>query len=169
MFKDKNEFKKVFNEHYNMLCNYAFSFLNNHDLSEDAVQEVFVNIWQNREKINMDVEIVPYLFKSVKNKALEILRKHESEINKLQALSQYRKSIDNYKSTTDYQTYILLEKLNKSVRQLPDKCRDIFVLSKVNGLTYSEIADLKNVSKKTVENHIANALKFLRKKLQENK
>ena len=167
MFKDKDEFKNVFNDNYNALCNYAFSYLNNHQLSEDAVQEVFVHIWQNRSKLNEDIDIIPYLFTSVKNKALEIIRKHDSEINKIQALSDHRKSIENDHNQTEFRKYIMLEKLNNSIRQLPDKCRDIFVLSKVNGLTYSEIADLRNISKKTVENHISNALKFLRNKLRE--
>lgn len=165
MFKDKDEFKIVFDNNYNALCNYAFSYLNNHDLSEDAVQDVFVHIWQNRDNLKKDIEIVPYLFTSVKNKALEILRKHESEINKIQGLSDHNMALNENDSNLDYKKYMLLEKLNNSIRQLPDKCRDIFVLSKVNGLTYSEIADLRNLSKKTVENHISNALKILRNKL----
>jgi RNA polymerase sigma-70 factor (ECF subfamily) len=166
MFKDKDEFKIVFNNNYNALCNYAFSYLNNHELSEDAVQEVFVHIWQNRDHLTKEVDIVPYLFTSVKHKALEIIRKHDLEINKMRALSDYKKSNESEDSNLDHKKFLMLESLNNSIRQLPDKCRDIFVLSKVNGLTYSEIADLRNLSKKTVENHISNALKILRNKLR---
>ena len=169
MFKDKDEFKIVFDNNYNALCNYAFSYLNNHALSEDAVQNVFVHIWQNRAKLKGDIEIVPYLFTSVKHKSLEIIRKHESEVNKIQALSDHKRANDSNDSNLDYKKFIQLEKLNNSIRQLPDKCRDIFVLSKVNGLTYDEIADLRKLSKKTVENHISNALKFLRNKLHVKK
>ena len=164
MFKDKEEFKIVFSEHYNMLCNYAFSFLKNHNVSEDAVQDVFVHLWMKRNEIN-GVDLGPYLFTSVKNKCLEMIRKRKVEQQNLQSIHQDTSLHNTDIKDLEYEKYLRIERLNKSIRQLPDKCRDIFVLSKVNGLTYAEIAELKNITKKTVENHIANAIKMLRKSL----
>lgn len=162
----KETFKALFEAHYNLLCNYAFSFLNNHQLSEDAVQDVFLSIWNNKEKIDFEQNITAYLFTAVKNKALETIRKHKNDIQKLHALSSIK---ENAKTSVDQgviDSYLLKERLNKSIRQLPSKCQDIFVLSKIDGLTYDEIAELRHISKKTVENHISKALKLLRKTLR---
>lgn len=162
----KASFRALFEEHYNVLCNYAFSFLNNHQLSEDVVQEVFLNIWNNKEKIDFEQNIIAYLFSAVKNKSLETIRKHKNEIQKINAFQSTAKKIDPAVKSDLIEAYLLKEKLNKSIRQLPSKCQDIFVLSKLEGLTYDEIAELRQISKKTVENHISKALKILRKTLR---
>ena len=162
----KESFKALFKEHYNVLCNYAFSFLNNHQLAEDAVQDVFLKIWTKKESIDLDQNIRSYLFSAVKNKSLEIIRKHKHEIQKIHNMPTKEVKIDSLVQPSVIDNYLLKERLNKSIRQLPAKCQDIFVLSKIEGLTYDEIAELRNISKKTVENHISKALKILRKTLR---
>lgn len=91
-------------------------------------------------------------------RASNTYEKHKQESIK-QTLSN--EIIEN---TTD--SYLKLERLNSSLRHLPPKCRNVFVLHKFKGLTYSEIADVENVSVKTVENHMLKALKILRSHLK---
>lgn len=161
----KKIFEQVFNKHYNALCNYAYSYLNNHDTAEDAVQEVFLHLWRKRDALPQLSEITPYLFKSVRNKALEIIRKSNNESLKLMNMAQEKDEAINSDTEENSKKYMQMERLNNLIRQLPPKCRDIFVLSKIEGLTYDEIAELKKISKKTVENHMVNAFKNLRKSI----
>lgn len=161
-YKSKESFKLLFKTFYNPLCNFAFSFLKDKALSEDAVQEVFTKLWDRKDQYDID-SIKSYLFQSTKHKAIEILRKNQNL--KLYQQELARLDADKYNIEDESDKFMLKEKLFDSIRQLPPKCREIFVLSKVNGLTYSEIADELQISKKTVENQIGIALRLLRTKL----
>ncbi|WP_235298383.1 RNA polymerase sigma-70 factor [Portibacter marinus] len=163
LFQSKEEYKQVFEEYYNPLCNFAYKYVNNSDTAEDVVQEVFVQMWQKREKIKLTSGIKSYLFQSTRNKAIELIRR-----NKLQAAyvdEEIQKAETTYELEDESENYLLKEQLFKSIRQLPPKCQKIFVLSKMNGLTYGEIAEELDLSVKTVENQIGRGLKLLREKL----
>lgn len=163
IFESKEEYRKVFEEYYNPLCNFAYKYVNSSDTAEDVVQEVFVQIWQKRASIELTSGIKSYLFQSTRNKAIELIRR-----KKLQAAyvdEEIHKGETSYELEEEADDYMLKEQLNKSIRQLPPKCQKIFVLSKFNGLTYSEIAEELNLSVKTVENQIGRGLKLLREML----
>lgn len=130
------------------------------DLAEDIVQEVFVSLWQKREQIKLTTSIKNYLFQSTRNKAIEIIRRNKLESEYVS--EELNKNENSYEIEVEANNYMLKEKLNRSIRQLPPKCREIFVLSKMNGLTYGEIAEELNLSVKTVENQIGRGLKLLR-------
>lgn len=152
----------LFKEFYNPLCNYAYTILRDKSLAEDAVQDVFTKFWDEKESFKID-SIKNYLFQSTKHKAIEVLRRNKH-------LDHYRNQISSLESQSlnpddESDKYMLKEKLFDSIRQLPPKCRQIFVMSKINGLTYAEIADELQLSKKTVENQIGIALRLLRIKL----
>ena len=161
-FKQKESYKLLFREFYNPLCNYAFSILKDRSLSEDTVQDVFTKLWDKKDQLEID-SVKSYLFKSTKNKAIEKLRqqKRSSEHNETIRSTTYVN--ETHEDQAD--KYLLKEKLFNSIRQLPPKCQEIFVLSKMNGLTYSEIADDLQLSVKTVENQIGRALRLLRTKM----
>lgn len=160
--KLKESFKLLFREFYNPLCNYAYTILKDRSLSEDTVQEVFAKMWDKREQLDID-SIKSYLFQSTKNKAIEMLRQQK----RMTKHNEQLQTVENIDHSIEDQAdkYLLKEKLFNSIRQLPPKCQEIFVLSKVNGLTYSEIADDLQISKKTVENQIGRALRLLRTKM----
>jgi RNA polymerase sigma-70 factor (ECF subfamily) len=160
IFSTKEEYKKVFEEYYNPLCNFASKYVSGSDIAEDVVQEVFVQMWQKRKQITLTSGIRSYLFQSTRNKAIEIIRR-----NKLQNayIDEEKHNVEvSYEIDKEADNYMLKEQLNKSIRQLPPKCQEIFVLSKMNGLTYGEIAEELNLSIKTVENQIGRGLKLLR-------
>ena len=158
---DKNRFKKVFKEYYNPLCNFAASITSDRKMAQDVVQDVFTKLWDKRNEITINTSEKSYLFQAVKFRAFEILRKRKNE-SKLD-LSDFEESY-NAESEIDEQArkYMLKEYLFNSIRQLPPKCQEIFVMNKVNGLTYSEIADDLDISVKTVENQIGKAYRKLR-------
>ena len=160
IFSTKEEYKKVFEEYYNPLCNFATKFVAGNDVAEDIVQEVFVQMWQKREKITLTSNIKSYLFQSTRNKAIEIIRRNKLQSDYINEEKHKQKS--SYEIDIEADNYMLKEQLYKSIRQLPPKCQQIFVLSKMNGLTYGEIAEELNLSVKTVENQIGRGLKLLR-------
>ncbi len=160
IFKSKEEYRRVFEEFYNPLCNFAHKYVENSDAAEDVVQEVFVQMWQKRDQIVLTTSMKSYLFQSTRNKAIEILRRRK--LQKAYVEEESHKADSFYEIDNEADNYMIKEQLNKSIRQLPPKCQKIFVLSKMNGLTYGEIAEELNLSVKTVENQIGRGLKLLR-------
>lgn len=158
---DETKFKSVFKAYYNPLCNFASSIVNDKKLAQDVVQDVFTNLWAKRKSLQLGEQEKSYLFTAVKNKALEKLRKKASDADVAQVLTIMRDQ--SVEAQAD--KYLLREEINKSVRQLPPKCQQIFKLSKENGLTYSEIAEELGISVKTVENQIGKAYRMLRESL----
>ena len=163
LFTDKAEFKTVFNKHYVPLCNYANSILRNDTLAEDLVQDVFFHLWKNNSTLDLVENMSSFLFTSVKNKAFEHIRADKAY---KKALSGYKEGGIQDKIDPDMssltQKYMGLERLSSLMRHLPPKCRNVFALHKLNGLTYAEIAASEGISIKTVENHMIKALKILR-------
>lgn len=147
--------------YYVPLCNYANSLLSDKLLAEDVVQDMFLHLWKNNDSLTINSTLKSFLFTSVKNKVYENARSRKS----------YQRALDSYKhkhstATTDLSAesdkYMSMERLSSLLRHLPPKCRNVFALNKLNGLTYTEIAQSEGISVKTVENHMIKALKILR-------
>lgn len=156
----KLEFHNLFNKVYTPLCNYANAILNDADQSEDLVQDVLYNFWKKRDQITVaEDKIENYLIRSVKFKCIDhhrqntIKRKYESEVSH----TDVGYDVQNEDESVDYKS-ILFE----AITQLPEKTRAVFVLSKIDGLRYQEIAEKMNISPKTVENQMSRAFKHLR-------
>lgn len=163
---DKNRFKEVFKEYYNPLCNFAISITSDRKMAQDVVQDVFTKLWDKRDELIINSNEKSYLFQAVKHRAFEVLRKrkNESKFN----IADFEESYDTEKELDDEANkFMLKEFLFNSIRQLPPKCQEIFVLNKVNGLTYAEIAEDLDISVKTVENQIGKAYRKLRKMMAE--
>jgi len=134
-------------------------------IAQDTVQDTFVKFWSKRNDIDSNVNIKAYLFTAVRNKALELLRRDkmkESHADKIAHLESLRND-DN--AEAEAEKYVRLERIHAAIKTLPPKCQEVFSLSKINGLSYQEIADYKGISVKTVENQVVRALKLLREKL----
>jgi RNA polymerase sigma-70 factor (ECF subfamily) len=146
--------------YHHKLCLYAFSLTNDHDLSEDIVQNVFIRIWKNRQKIKDDFNFKSYLYKSVYNEFIDQYRKQKN------VLSLEKKHIDALSFIVEEEDEKSLERLINLIKQeiqnLPPKCKQTFLLSKYEGLTNIEIADYLNISTKSVEGHITKAFSVLR-------
>lgn len=151
----------MFKKYYNPLCNFASTIVNDHKVAQDVVQDVFTKLWDKRENLSIDSNEKSYLFQAVRNRALEILRKQKNDAKV--STADFNQLYEDKNDLEDQaQKYMLKEYLYNSIRQLPPKCQEIFVMNKMNGLTYNEIATDLNISVKTVENQIGKAYRKLR-------
>ena len=158
-------FDFFFNYYYPGLCVYAQKMISiSEQESKDLVQDVFVKFWKDREKTDIRFSIRSYLFVSVKNKCFDFLRKKNGSL-KVQEISNEHDISDE-----SFETYILSELesiFNKSLEKLPERCREVFELSRFHGLKNREIAVKLNLSEKTVENQITKALHILKEELKD--
>lgn len=160
---DETAFNALFDQHYTALCFFASKYLNDMDLSRSLVQELFVNLWEKREKLNIKQSVKSYLYTAVKNRAIDFLR----SVKEKEPLSE---NIDNWQQTPFHdliEESELNERINKSINTLPSKCREVFVLCRFEEMKYLEIAKELGISIKTVEMHMSHALKKIRSDLSD--
>jgi RNA polymerase sigma-70 factor (ECF subfamily) len=162
---DRPAFDVLFRKYYVQLCGFAYTFLHSRETAEEIVQEVFIRFWEQRRQININTSFLSYLYTSVKNQSVNELRKRN--IRK-QYENEYAKAdMENEDVIQDENTTGKIKKAVESAcKKLPSKCREIFELSRNDGLTYEEIAEYLNISKKTVENQMGIAFQKLRQQLE---
>jgi RNA polymerase sigma-70 factor (ECF subfamily) len=153
------------NTYHHKLCVYALGLTNNYNLAEDIVQNVFISVWNNRLKLKEDFSIKNYLYKSVYNEFIDQYRKRKLvfplEKKYIEALS----TIVEEEKENEQSIKKLIAIVKKEIENLPPKCKQVFLLSKEDGLTNIEIAEHLDVSIKNVEGHITKAFKILRNTL----
>jgi RNA polymerase sigma-70 factor (ECF subfamily) len=158
-------FDYFFNYYYPGLCVFAQKIVAlPEQQAKDIVQDVFVKFWNDRERLDIRTAIRSYLFVSVRNRCMDVLRKKNRSI-------QMKEISDGHEVADEsFETYILseLENLfNRSLGKLPERCREVFELSRLHGLKNREIAEKLNLSEKTVENQMTKALRVLREELKD--
>jgi RNA polymerase sigma-70 factor, ECF subfamily len=160
---DRKCFEKLFLNTYESLCEYSASITNCPEDAEGAVQDVFTSLWENRLTLDKVINIRAFLFKSVKNRSLDI-QQHKKIREKYQdtILAMYK----NAALSSDVSTGYLIKRVKEEVEKLPDKCREVYLLHRRDGLTYTEIAEVLAIPKKTVESRMTKALKTLRERLK---
>lgn len=150
--------------YYEKLCDYASNLARDSFRSEDIVQNVFIRMWQQREKLNFNISIKSYLYKSVYNEFVDQYRK---DVAMTSLEKKYIKDINsNIKSSDNDKTERLIALVEKEIEQLPPKCKETFLLNKKEGLTYVEIAEFRNVSVGTVEKQMNKAFCLIRNKIK---
>lgn len=151
------------NTYHHKLCIYAYSFTHDHNLAEDIVQNVFMCIWNKRENLKEDFALIGFLYKSVYNEFIDQYRSQKSvyplEKKYIDALNDIVENEDEHSLDR------VIKLVKREIQNLPPKCKEIFLLSKEEGLTNTEIAEYKNVSIKSVEAHITKAYSILRNSL----
>jgi len=155
-------FNEVYSEYYPKLVNYIYKLSKDRDLTEDMVQETFFILWEKRKSIKIELSIGGYLFKICYNEFLKNLRRQSKErafLDEVKA-TQYLQIF----STEENNEQIILVK--KIIENLSPKCKEAFIASKFENLSYAEIAQRMGISKKTVELHISKAYSVLRTKLK---
>jgi RNA polymerase sigma-70 factor (ECF subfamily) len=163
--KNKVVFDFVFQYYYSGLCAFAESLVKDEKVVEDIVQDLFVKLWIKSDNIQITGSVKSYLFSSVKNRCFDYL-KHQ----KVKLRSAKNLSLQGYSNNETPENWLveseLKEIIEKSLEKLPPRCVQIFKLSRFDGLKNQEIADQLNLSKRTVELQISNALKVLRTDLK---
>ncbi|MCU4155546.1 RNA polymerase sigma-70 factor [Carboxylicivirga sp. A043] len=158
-------FDDIFNLYYPRCVLFATKLLGNRWDAEEAVQELFISLWSKGKLKSIDGSVKSYLFKAVFNSCIDVQRK-----NKIKQRSEVD-SPEGQDAIIPFSNPILEEELEKHINdalmQLPEKRRQVFLMSRDEGLSYREIAQRLSVSEKTIETQISRSLKQLRTSLSE--
>lgn len=160
--KDIKAFENYYKEHYKSFFLIACKYLKDSTLAEEVVNDVFIKIWEDGNKISLEVSLKSYIYKAVINRSINMLQK----IKKDQKLQEdlcfiFDKSYELMKIEENE----LAIRLYTAIDNLPEQCRKVFEMSRFEGLKQQEIADRLGISIKTVKNHITHALKELNKSM----
>lgn len=159
---DQKALKTIFDEHYPTVYKAVYRLITDQGISQELTQNVFIQFWEKRHKIEITGVLAAYLRRMGINQALEYLRRKKYEIQEIsEADSGLTTSAEDIYMDGELQTQI-----NKAVDTLPDRCKTVFVLSRFEQLSHKEIGQKLDISPKTVENQISLALKSLRKLLK---
>lgn len=162
---NESSLEELFNYYYPRLYNFSKSFLKLEVGIDDILQEVFVKIWQNRKTIKNSATFNSYIFTITRNLLLNELRSRlnnqniKEEVRKLSVASEY-----SLLEQIEY--HDLKEQVDNVINELPERQKEIFVLSRTEGLSHKEIAEKLKISTKTVEYHITLAVRFLKDELK---
>lgn len=160
--KDEDALKQLFFGYHQKLVSRAYHLVNDHQVAEELVQDLFFTLWEKAKKIRLEGKLENYLMVSIRNKCLNYLK---SQFAKQQFVDFEERFSGSVNQPTSYDLEQLSKQVEQAINQLPKKCREIFLLSRRHELSYSEIAEKLGVSKKTVEAQMGIALKKLRQLL----
>jgi RNA polymerase sigma-70 factor (ECF subfamily) len=163
---DIGQFETLFRSSYVSLVKYAKKMIRDQDTAEEIVQDLFFRLWQDREKIKIESSLNGYLFRAVHNRCL-----HHFEHLKVVERHAQEMTTERYESPEDPAEKLQYKELQARIalilERLPERCGQIFMMNRFEGLKYSEIAKKLSVSIKTVESNMGKALKEFRKALSE--
>lgn len=161
---DRESFNQVFRRYYSPLVRFCVRFVADTDIAAEIVQDLFVKLWSNREKLSFNTSFESYMLTSVRNSAItyiNIERSH-AEAN----LRVYSEESDNNDPSETLQSNNLEESYRQILKTMPEKRREVFLASRFDGLKYAEIAEKLGISPKTVEAQMSAAIKQLREGLK---
>jgi RNA polymerase sigma-70 factor, ECF subfamily len=157
---DRLALNTLFENYYQQLCRFACSCSLSTVQAEEVVSDVFFILWKNRERIDIHSNVRSYLYRCVRNAALEVLRQARPEV----ALTNQHEIQDVMMPDMLLEYQELDEQIGKVIENLPERCRQVFVMNRFDLLTYKEIGQAIGISEKTVEHHMVKALEIIRSK-----
>ena len=159
---DRLAFRHLFETWFTPLCRFMHLYISEKTVVEELALDLFMHIWENRQTLQIQVSLKSYLFQAARNRCLNELRKQKNTVS-LDEISGEIIDAGVYSlEETELQNLI-----QEAVLSLPDKCREVFDLSRNESLSNREIADRMNISVKTVEAQITKALKRIKNFLGE--
>lgn len=163
---DSATYKQLFSTWYEPLCRYACSITHSIDEAEDIVQRVFCKLWDQRNELAIQTSVKSYLYRAVHNGCMNRIKQVAVRAEHNKSYAYLASSASN--SASDSVTYSeLKQRVAQALDMLPAQCKRVFEMSRIQQKSYAEIAAALGISTNTVENHIAKALKLLRKGLKE--
>lgn len=166
MVIDANTIETLFRTYYDGLCRYAFTILKGQDEAEDVVQKLFIKLWEKRNELEIAKDVKSYLFRSTYNASLNELKRLKKK-NMHDTIDSNMNLQGNEDASSTVLSAELESKIEAAINTLPEKCGEVFKMSRMKELSYKEISEQLNVSIKTVENHMGKALKLMRVALSE--
>jgi RNA polymerase sigma-70 factor, ECF subfamily len=164
-------FEEIYLKFLNRVVYFAYQYLSDMNTARSVAHDVFLSLWENRSRIEEEGNLQSYILTTTKHKCINILRHNQIET---QYASKFERAIRNLnlEALTDASSDLLLkneflEKLRDSLKKLPPKTQEAFILSRFKHLSYEEISRKQEVTVKNVEYRMMQALKFLRRELIE--
>ncbi len=159
---DHAAFEFLFEVFYDKLIRVALYYLGKESLAEDALADVFFKLWQNRQKLKKVDNLDNYLFTMTKNQCLYFLRSNKKVFFDEKMMDDHQQIIiENPESNLISQEFVTF--FNAKIQELPPRCKLIYLMVKDDGLKYKQVAEILNISNKTVENQMTKAIAHIRK------
>jgi RNA polymerase sigma-70 factor, ECF subfamily len=155
---DHDAFKELYLKYFQMLIRFAWYRVHSVDIAKELVQELFIRVWSSRKSLDPEKSIKAYLYKALGNLV----------INHLKLKSSNNISLDdngNYLEPSNNENIDLQIDIRDAINCLPEKMKSVYMLSRYDGFSYDEIAEICNISKKAVEKRMSKAFALLRKKM----
>ncbi|MBD0832569.1 RNA polymerase sigma factor [Aestuariibaculum sediminum] len=160
---DKQALTELYNRYWKTLYISSYNLLKNKELCEEIIQDVFIDVWNYKENLQIKISLKSYLYACVRYKVFSEFRK-----NKIQSVELMEGLNDRFQYATP-ETKLMHEELvmqiDAIVKTLPERCQEVYLLSRNQQLSHKEISEKLGISTKTVENHITLALKTIRSSL----
>ncbi len=160
---DRTAFRTLFDRYYKELLGTAINMLKDINSAKDVTQEVFLQIWKKRENLTIQTSVGAYLKRAVINRSLNFIKAKKNVVDESHVihLSSTENSANEKLAAQDIETA-----MKRALDTLPDRCRTIFIMKRLEGYSLKEIAQQLDISPKTVENQITKALKVLQKAIR---
>lgn len=164
---DEKSFRRIYLKYHKQLYRMALKYLRSKLLAEDAVHDVFVNLWDNKEKLKTSGSLRGFLYTAVKNHVLNVIDKDRRRVKKHVNLS-YEKKINRMEADNVIELSEYREVYQSAVEQLPEKRREVFELRTEEGLTNREVAEYMEISVYTVKSQYYKAFTFIQEYVRKN-
>lgn len=159
---DQQSLEVLFEKYYYRLCDFAFYFVRSFDLTEEIVSDVFLKIWRNRRRLSATGNFKAYIYTAVRNQALNYIEKEQNQ-NLLESLDDLDQEVtsERYHPEQELLFKEFKNRIEAFINTLPPRRRLIFKLSRLEGFTYREIAEIMSISVNTVQNQMVEAVRQL--------
>ena len=161
---DMHAFEQLFKEYYEMLCYFANRFIDNMPVAEEMVADVYTSVWEKRETLLISSSFRAYIYRAVRNRCLNHIKHQRIERAYMDYIRHHTlitdEGVDNAREEE------LAKEVEEAIESLPDRCRQIFKMSRYDELRYLDIARELQLSPKTVERQMMIALEKLRRHLK---
>ncbi len=161
--KDIGTFERYYKEYYKSFFVMACKYLKNPTLAEEIINDVFMKIWEDGDKIAIEMSLKSYIYKAIINRSINALNKNKREYQNQTEVSLIPDESYELRQIEENELKI---RLYAAIDQLPDQCKKVFEMSRFDELKQQEIADKLGISIKTVKNHITIALKQISKSVE---
>lgn len=164
---DQKALELLFSIYFARLNDFARNVVKDDVISQDIVQEVFVKVWEKREAIE-SINLEGFLFRLVRNRCIDYIKHLKVVQNRMNEIRLDSKYEELYRiDFVGDEPYVMIEqelsqKIEKTIQSLPERCREVFILSRLDGLKNREIAEKLNINIKNVERHLARAMQSFR-------
>jgi len=160
-------FGVLYTRYHDLLINYCNQYLNDRDEAEDIVQDVFLQLWETREALNVDLSFSGYVHTLTRNRIMQKFRQFDVHARYAQYILVHAKEATNEtEESIEYNDYAAL--LNELIEHLTPKQKEVFKLSRIEGRTYKEIAELLHITVPTVQTHAYLGMKKIKDFLKQH-